>query len=87
MIWFHLVMYVSHINVIVLTHQYLNDLTFKNMDWALCTGILTSRDVGIIERRFLAILDFNLSLSEDNILVHFRGIAQYAWPSIVAHFE
>ena len=50
--------------------QYLNDSTLKNVHWSLCTGLFNKRDVGRIEREFLDVLDFELHVTEADILVH-----------------
>ncbi|KAF6746075.1 hypothetical protein DFP72DRAFT_823451 [Ephemerocybe angulata] len=48
--------------------KYLNDSTLKNVHWAMCTGIFGKSDVGRIEREFLAVLDWDLGVSEREIL-------------------
>ncbi|CDO70314.1 hypothetical protein BN946_scf184843.g3 [Trametes cinnabarina] len=50
--------------------QYLNDSTLKNVHWALCTGVFGKRDIGWIEREFLDVLDFELGVSEADLLAH-----------------
>jgi len=55
--------------------QYLNDSTLKNIHWALCTGVFGKRDVGRIEREFLDVLDWELSVSEEDLLVHHADIS------------
>lgn len=61
--------------------QYLNDSTLKNVHWALCTGVFGKRDVGRIEREFLDVLDFELSVTEDEILSHHDALSAVALPS------
>jgi hypothetical protein len=56
----------------------LNDSTLKNVHWALCTGVFGKRDVGRIEREFLDVLDFQLSVSEDDILSHHHNFIAVA---------
>ncbi|PSR73903.1 hypothetical protein PHLCEN_2v10261 [Hermanssonia centrifuga] len=46
----------------------------KNVHWSLCTGLFNKRDVGRIEREFLDVLDFELQISEADILVHHDAI-------------
>ncbi|KIK30990.1 hypothetical protein PISMIDRAFT_5554, partial [Pisolithus microcarpus 441] len=59
---------------------YLNDSTLKNVQWAYCTGVFGKRDVGRIEREFLQVLDFELSISEDDILSHHDSLSVIALP-------
>jgi len=54
--------------------QYTNDSTLRNVHWALCTGVFGKRDVGRIEREFLQVLNWDLSISEDDILSHHHSI-------------
>ena len=61
--------------------QFSNDSTLKNVHWALCTGVFGKRDVGRIEREFLDVLDFDLSITEDDILNHHDGLSSVALPS------
>ena len=61
--------------------QYLNDSSLKNVHWAVCTGIFGKRDVGRIEREFLDVLDFELSISEDDIMAHHDTIMSLVAPA------
>ena len=54
--------------------QYLNDSTLKNIHWALCTGVFGKRDVGRIEREYLEVLNFELGISEGDLLSHHQGL-------------
>ena len=54
--------------------QYLNDSTLKNIHWALCTGVFGKRDVGRIEREYLEVLNFELGISEADVLSHHQGL-------------
>jgi len=47
--------------------QFTNDSTLQNVHWAIATGIFGKRDVGRIEREFLDVLDWDLTVSEDEI--------------------
>ena len=40
----------------------------------MCTGVFGKRDVGRIEREFLQVLNWDLSVSEDDILSHHHSI-------------
>lgn len=44
------------------------------MHWSLCTGLFNKRDVGRIEREFLDVLDFELAVSEDDVLAHYEPV-------------
>ncbi|KAF6747765.1 hypothetical protein DFP72DRAFT_589124 [Ephemerocybe angulata] len=44
------------LGALITASKYLNDSTLKNVHWALCTGVFGKRDVGRIEREFLAVL-------------------------------
>jgi hypothetical protein len=54
----------------------LNDSTLKNVHWALCTGVFGKRDVGRIEREYLDVLNFELKISEDDLLAHHDGLSE-----------
>ena len=62
--------------------QYLNDSTLKNIHWALCTGVFGKRDIGRIEREFLDVLDFQLGITEDDILAHHGAIISITRPHL-----
>ena len=68
--------------ILTLALQYLNDSTLKNVHWALCTGVFGKRDIGRIEREFLDVLDFELSVSEADLLAHHDALLA---PSRPAH--
>ncbi|KAL4077189.1 hypothetical protein V8B97DRAFT_2080678, partial [Scleroderma yunnanense] len=69
------------LGALIIASKYLNDSTLKNVHWALCTGVFGKRDVGRIEREFLQVLDFELSISEDDILSHHDVLSAIALPS------
>ena len=50
------------------------------MHWAVCTGVFGKRDVGRIEREFLDVLDFELSISENDIMGHHDAIISLVHP-------
>ncbi|KAF9063349.1 hypothetical protein BDP27DRAFT_1232246, partial [Rhodocollybia butyracea] len=64
----------AFLGALIIASKYLNDCTFKNMHWALCTGIFRTQDIGLIEREFLDVLDWDLRISEDDILAHYVDI-------------
>jgi hypothetical protein len=59
---------------LIFSSQYLNDSTLKNIHWALCTGVFGKRDVGRIEREYLEVLNFELGISEGDLLSHHQGL-------------
>ncbi|KAG2106719.1 uncharacterized protein F5147DRAFT_699611 [Suillus discolor] len=69
------------LGAIMIASKFSNDSTLKNVHWALCTGVFGKRDVGRIEREFLDVLDFDLSITEDDILSHHDGLSSVALPS------
>ncbi|KIP02485.1 hypothetical protein PHLGIDRAFT_51998, partial [Phlebiopsis gigantea 11061_1 CR5-6] len=62
------------LGALILAHKYCNDHTMKNMYWSRCTGVFGKRDVGIIEREFLQVLDYKLSFHESDLLSHHSAI-------------
>lgn len=42
----------------------------------MCTGIFGKRDIGRIEREFLAVLDWELSISEADVLSHHAQLSE-----------
>lgn len=50
-----------------LVSQYLNDSTLKNAHWALCTGVFGTYEVGCMERDYLAVLDFKLGITDEDM--------------------
>ncbi|KIK37927.1 hypothetical protein CY34DRAFT_91859 [Suillus luteus UH-Slu-Lm8-n1] len=69
------------LGAVMVASKFSNDSTLKNVHWALCTGVFGKRDVGRIEREFLDVLDFDLSLTEDDILNHHDGLSSVSLPS------
>ncbi|PFH46317.1 hypothetical protein AMATHDRAFT_7978 [Amanita thiersii Skay4041] len=66
------------LGALIVASKYLNDSTLKNVHWALCTGVFGKRDVGRIEREYLDVLDFELGVTEDDILSHHQGLMSIA---------
>ncbi|KAJ7694047.1 hypothetical protein B0H14DRAFT_3175155 [Mycena olivaceomarginata] len=50
------------LGALIVASKYLNDSTLKNVHWALCTEIFGKSDIGLVEREFLEVLDFQLSV-------------------------
>ena len=66
------------LGAVMLASKYANDSTLKNVHWALCTGVFGKRDVGRIERELLDVLDFELGVSEADLLAHHDPLAAVA---------
>ncbi|KAJ7129928.1 hypothetical protein C8R46DRAFT_1202310 [Mycena filopes] len=62
------------LGALITASKYTNDSTLKNVHWALCTGVFGKRDVGRIEREFLEVLDWELGVSESDLLAHHEGL-------------
>jgi len=62
------------LGALICANKYLNDSTLKNVHWSLCTGLFNKRDVGRIEREFLDVLDFELAVSEGDVLTHYEPV-------------
>jgi hypothetical protein len=68
------------LGALIAASKYLNDSSLKNVHWAVCTGVFGKRDVGRIEREFLDVLDFELSITESDILTHHDAIMSLVAP-------
>jgi hypothetical protein len=68
------------LGALIAASKYLNDSSLKNVHWAVCTGVFGKRDIGRIEREFLDVLDFELSLTENDILAHHDAIMSLIAP-------
>ncbi|KAF9521230.1 hypothetical protein CPB83DRAFT_900978 [Crepidotus variabilis] len=64
---------------LIVASKYLHDRTLLNDHWSLCSGRFGRRDIGRMEREFLSVLDFDLRISEDDILSHYSGITHAAF--------
>ena len=56
------------LGALILASKYTNDSTLKNNHWAIATGLFGKRDIGRVEREFLDVLDWELAVSESDIL-------------------
>ncbi|KAF9793449.1 hypothetical protein BJ322DRAFT_129376 [Thelephora terrestris] len=66
------------LGALILASKYTNDSTLKNSHWAIATGLFGKRDIGRIEREFLDVLDWQLGVSESDILgLHDSLMASY----------
>jgi len=69
------------LGALIVASKYLNDSSLKNVHWAVCTGVFGKRDIGRIEREFLDVLDFELSITEDDIMAHHDSIMAVVLPT------
>ncbi|CAK5266178.1 unnamed protein product [Mycena citricolor] len=67
------------LGALVVASKYANDSTLKNVHWALCTGVFGKRDVGRVEREFLAVLDWDLGVREEDVVSHWEGLMRAAY--------
>ncbi|KAJ7268090.1 hypothetical protein B0H12DRAFT_1010092 [Mycena haematopus] len=66
------------LGALIVASKYTNDSTLKNIHWALCTGLFGKRDIGRIEREFLDVLDWELGVSEADLMAHHEGVVAAA---------
>ncbi|KAF9793427.1 hypothetical protein BJ322DRAFT_128192 [Thelephora terrestris] len=57
------------LGALIVASKYTNDSTLKNIHWAMITNTFGKRDIGRIEREFLEVLDWDLAVSEADLLV------------------
>ena len=55
--------------------QYVSDSTIKNARWARWSGTFSKEDISRMERELLAILDWNLSVAEGDIMAHHEHLS------------
>ncbi|KAJ7167356.1 hypothetical protein C8R43DRAFT_1121789 [Mycena crocata] len=55
------------LGALIIANKYANDVTYRNRDWARCTGVLGVTDVGLLEREFLVVLDWELGVSQADL--------------------
>ena len=66
------------LGALIVASKYTNDSTLKNNHWAIATSIFGKRDIGRVEREFLDVLNWELAVSESDILdLHDSLIALY----------
>ena len=56
------------LGALILASKYTNDSSPRNGRWAIATGLFGKRDVARIEREFLEVLQWELAISESDIL-------------------
>ncbi|KAJ7713388.1 hypothetical protein B0H16DRAFT_543973 [Mycena metata] len=62
------------LGALIVASKYTCDRTLKNVHWAACTGVFSTYDIGKIEREFLVVVDWELGVSEADLLAHYAGL-------------
>ncbi|KAI5900635.1 uncharacterized protein SCHCODRAFT_02662127 [Schizophyllum commune H4-8] len=68
------------LGALMVASKYLNDSTLKNVHWSICTGVFGKRDVGRVEREYLDVLDFQLGISDQDLMAHYEGLSAVVLP-------
>ncbi|KAJ7157067.1 hypothetical protein C8R43DRAFT_852573, partial [Mycena crocata] len=68
------------LGALIVASKYTHDSTLKNAHWSLCTGVFGKRDIGRIEREYLEVMAWELSVGEDDLLAHRGGFMAAASP-------
>ncbi|KAF7367590.1 Cyclin N-terminal domain-containing protein [Mycena sanguinolenta] len=62
------------LGALILASKFTQDSTLRNVHWALVTGVFGKGDIGRIEREFLDVLDWELSVKEKDLMAHYNGL-------------
>ncbi|PSS31997.1 hypothetical protein PHLCEN_2v2239 [Hermanssonia centrifuga] len=54
--------------------QYTNDGHFSAKSWALASGMFSARDITVMERELLFVLQFHLGVTQHDIVAHYSAI-------------
>ncbi|KIK71204.1 hypothetical protein GYMLUDRAFT_33344 [Collybiopsis luxurians FD-317 M1] len=65
----------------IVASKYLNESSLPNVHWARITGLFGKTDVGRIEREFLEVLDWELKLTEEDLLAHYDSLSLSSFPA------
>ena len=57
------------LGVLITASKYTNDSTLKNIHWAMVSGTFGKRDIGRIEREFIEVVDWDLAVTEADLLL------------------
>ncbi|VDB91571.1 unnamed protein product [Peniophora sp. CBMAI 1063] len=68
------------LGAIIAASKFTNDSCLRNVHWAVVSCMFGPRDVGRIEREFLAVLDYELKISESDVLAHHAWLSSEAAP-------
>ena len=62
------------LGALIVAHKYAHDCTFKNKHWAAYSGRFRSDEICTMERDFLQLLDYRLSVSECNLVDFYTSL-------------
>ncbi|KAI9345583.1 hypothetical protein BDR26DRAFT_916742 [Obelidium mucronatum] len=63
---------------LILAFKYTNDKTYKNRSWVAFTeGLFPTSEINLMERQFLAIVDFDLAFSDEEYIQVSEQLASY----------
>lgn len=65
---------------LIVTAKYLNDSSPKNKHWAKYASMFSLAEVTLMEKQLLYLLDYDLRMSEDELLHHFQPFLRRATP-------
>ncbi|KAJ4489450.1 hypothetical protein C8J55DRAFT_300353 [Lentinula edodes] len=68
------------LGALIVATKFLNDSCIPNMHWAQCSRLFGKHDIGRIEREFLEVLDWDLRLTEEDLLVHYDSLILIDFP-------
>ncbi|KAJ7885748.1 hypothetical protein B0H14DRAFT_2434359 [Mycena olivaceomarginata] len=63
------------LGALIVASKYTQDSTLRNVHWAMVTGVFGKGDIGRMEREFLEVLDWELGVSEADVMAHHEGLA------------
>ncbi|KAJ7847085.1 hypothetical protein B0H14DRAFT_2510494 [Mycena olivaceomarginata] len=66
------------LGALIVASKYTQDSTLRNVHWAMVTGVFGKGDIGRMEREFLEVLDWELGVSEADVMAHHEGLAAAA---------
>ncbi|KAK6972254.1 hypothetical protein R3P38DRAFT_2404868, partial [Favolaschia claudopus] len=58
----------------VLAHKYVHDERLSNSYWAKVSEIFSCESIGVMERDFLMVVDYDLQVQEYDIMGHHEGL-------------
>ncbi|KAK7052061.1 cyclin N-terminal domain-containing protein [Favolaschia claudopus] len=58
------------LGALIVASKYTQDSTLRNVHWAMVTRVFGQGDIGRIEREFLEVLNWELSVTEADVLAH-----------------
>ncbi|KAI0716925.1 hypothetical protein C8Q76DRAFT_594667, partial [Earliella scabrosa] len=58
------------LGALIVAQKYTNDHYIKNAHWSFYTSLFSTRDIGVMEREFLGVLNYDLRVTEADLLAH-----------------